>query len=199
MDGGIDRRRFLGRLGSGAIAVWMAGTTCDGLATGGQTDTTLPGHFGRMFHLPPFAPQTETVREALLALGEPGGIMDAQDDLAAGPVALIIAERMGLPPLAAADLAELQPILPAFVGSTPLFCYILKEAEVIENGARLGPVGGRMVAEVVIGLLQTDPTSYVTVQPAWVPTLPTRAGTPQGFRMTDFLTFARVDPASRGQ
>jgi hypothetical protein len=27
----------------------------------------------------------------------------------------------------------------------------------------------------------------------------TQAGTPQGFRMTDFLTFARVDPASRGQ
>jgi hypothetical protein len=59
------------------------------LANAAQTDTTLPGDFGRMFRLPPFAPPTERVRDALFELGEPGGIMDAKDDLAAGPVALI--------------------------------------------------------------------------------------------------------------
>src|SRR4029077_4192442 len=52
-------------------------------------DPALTGHFGRMFHLPPFAPPTNAVRDALMALGAPGGIMDANDDLAAGPVALI--------------------------------------------------------------------------------------------------------------
>ena len=52
-------------------------------------DPALTGHFGRMFHLPPFAPPTDAVRDALMALGRSGGIMDANDDLAAGPVALI--------------------------------------------------------------------------------------------------------------
>ena len=101
--------------------------------------------------------------------------------------------------LSSADLAELQPIRPSFVESTPLFYYILKEAELREDGLRLGPMGGRIVAEVFIGLLQLDPDSYLNVQPNWVPTLPTQGGTPQSFRMIDFLTFAGVDPTSRGQ
>jgi hypothetical protein len=38
------------------------------------------GKFGRLFPtLPPFARDTDDVRDALLALGEPGGIMDPQD------------------------------------------------------------------------------------------------------------------------
>jgi Animal haem peroxidase len=110
-----------------------------------------------------------------------------------------IAREMGVRPLAASDLGELHPILATFVESTPLFYYILKEAEVIENGDRLGPVGARMVAEVFIALLQTDPSSYLHLQPTWIPTLPTKSDIPEDFRMTDFLTFARVDPISRGQ
>ncbi len=110
-----------------------------------------------------------------------------------------IAQEMGIPPLSSADLAELQPIRPSFVESTPLFYYILKEAELREDGLRLGPVGGRIVAEVFIGLLQLDPDSYFSVQPNWLPTLPTHDGTPQSFRMIDFLTFASVDPTNRGQ
>jgi hypothetical protein len=106
---------------------------------------------------------------------------------------------MGISPLSNAELAELQAIRPSFVTSTPLFYYILKEAELREDGLRLGPVGARIVAEVFIGLLQLDPESYFSVQPGWVPTLPTHDGTPESFRMIDFLTFAGVDPASRGQ
>src|SRR5262245_32877596 len=52
-------------------------------------DPALTGHFGRMFNGPSFAPPTDAVRDALMDLGRPGGIMDANDDLAAGPVALI--------------------------------------------------------------------------------------------------------------
>src|SRR5213078_3892899 len=106
---------------------------------------------------------------------------------------------MGIPPLSNTELAELQPIRPYFVESTPLFYYILKEAELREDGLRLGPVGARIVAEVFIGLLQLDLDSYLTVQPSWIPTLPTHDGTPESFRMIDFLTFAGVDPISRGQ
>ena len=110
-----------------------------------------------------------------------------------------IAREMGIPQLNSADLAELQPIAFSFVESTPLFYYILKEAQLKEDGLRLGPMGGRIVAEVFIGLLQLDSGSYLNVQPNWVPTLPTQGGTPQSFRMIDFLTFAGVDPTSRGQ
>ena len=42
---------------------------------------------------------------------------------------------------------------------TPLWYYILKEAEEQCYGQRLGDVGGRIVAEVFIGLLQADSTS----------------------------------------
>src|SRR4030095_5661151 len=53
-------------------------------------DPALTGNFGRMFrNLPPFAPPTNEVRDALMQLGSPGESMDANDDLAAGPVALI--------------------------------------------------------------------------------------------------------------
>jgi hypothetical protein len=67
------------------------------------------------------------------------------------------------------------------------------------GGLHLGPVGGRIVAEVIIGLLQTDRTSFLRSERHWTPTLPTATGSGQDFRMTDFLTFARVDPGHRGQ
>lgn len=48
------------------------------------------GRFGRLFgKLPPFASDTPQVRKALIEIGKPGGIMDAKDDLSAGPVKLI--------------------------------------------------------------------------------------------------------------
>ena len=57
----------------------------------------LTGNFGRMFrNLPPFAPPTDAVREALMQLGRPGGIMDANDDPAAGPAALITDPNLSL-------------------------------------------------------------------------------------------------------
>jgi hypothetical protein len=110
-----------------------------------------------------------------------------------------IAQEMGIPPLSDTELAELQAIRPSFVQSTPLFYYILKEAQLREDGLHLGPMGARIVAEVFIGLLQLDPDSYLSVQPNWVPTLPTHDGAPESFRMIDFLTFAGVDPTSRGR
>jgi hypothetical protein len=52
---------------------------------------------------------------------------------------------------------------------------------------------------VFIGLLETDPNSFLNAQPDFKPTLPTKTGNAEGFRMVDFLTFAGVDPASRDQ
>jgi hypothetical protein len=82
--------------------------------------------------------------------------------------------------------------------STPLWYYVLAEAELIGDGIVLGPMGGRLIAEVFIGLIQLDPRSYLRAAPAgWRPTLPSR--TAGDFKMTDLLRWARVDPASRGQ
>jgi Animal haem peroxidase len=109
-----------------------------------------------------------------------------------------LAREMGLPALEQGDLAELADYGHKLDTSTPLWYYTLKEAEVMADGLHLGPVGGRIVAEVIIGLLQNDPGSYVTAQPNWTPTLPSKFGSGQ-FKIVDFLTFAGVDPASRGQ
>jgi hypothetical protein len=100
-----------------------------------------------------------------------------------------IAAAMGAPVLTSAQLADLQSIYPPFVTSTPLWFYILREADVMGDGAHLGPVGGRIVAEVFIGLLQADPNSYVNQDPPFSPSL---GHTPGVFAVTDFLTFAGV-------
>jgi hypothetical protein len=44
--------------------------------------------------------------------------------------------------------------------------------------------------------LEADPTAYLAAEPGWRPTLPSKSG---AYQMTDFLTFAGVDPQSRGQ
>ena len=50
-----------------------------------------PDRFGRLFeNLEPFAEPKPKIVAALKALGAPGGPMDAQDDLAAGPLGLIL-------------------------------------------------------------------------------------------------------------
>jgi hypothetical protein len=110
-----------------------------------------------------------------------------------------IAGEMGVPSLATSDFQELREYALGLDASTPLWLYILKEAELMADGRHLGPVGGRIVGEVVLGLLQLDHQSYLHV-PRWRPTLPTTAGRITGdFRMIDFLTFAGVDPSSRRQ
>jgi Animal haem peroxidase len=107
-----------------------------------------------------------------------------------------VARAIGVPSLSSADLSELAPLGAGFERSTPLWYYVLKEAEVAADGLHLGPIGGRIVAEVLLGLLQSDPGSHLNAKRRWRPTLPSKTGS---FRMTDFLTFAGVDPASRGQ
>jgi hypothetical protein len=109
-----------------------------------------------------------------------------------------IARAMEAPVLSREDLSDLRDF--GLDASTPLWYYVLREADVMAAGAHLGPVGGRIVGEVILGLLQLDPDSYLSAGRRWTPTLPQRSGRVTGdFRMVDFLAFAGVDPASRGQ
>ena len=79
--------------------------------------------------------------------------------------------------------------------STPLWAYCLEEGAQLADGLTLGPVGGTIVGEVIIGLLELDRRSYLAADRGWEPTLPQRDGRVTGeFRMVDFLTFAGVHP-----
>jgi hypothetical protein len=53
-------------------------------------------------------------------------------------------------------------------GKAPLYYYILKESELL-GGDRLGPVGGQIVAEVILGLMACDLSSYFTANPSFSP------------------------------
>jgi hypothetical protein len=70
---------------------------------------------------------------------------------------------------------------------TPLWYYILKEAEVIGGGTRLGPVGSTIVAETFLGLVHGDHNSFLWRASNWKPTLPSEV--PGTFTMADMLRF----------
>ncbi|MGH2370712.1 MAG: peroxidase family protein, partial [Chloroflexota bacterium] len=73
-------------------------------------------------------------------------------------------------------------------GDTPLYFYLLREAEVVAGGLRLGPTGGRIVAEVLLGLLKGDPSSFLRQAPKWKPELP--SATAGEFTLPDLVKFA---------
>jgi hypothetical protein len=81
----------------------------------------------------------------------------------------------------------------------PLWYYILKEAEKKEAGERLGVVGGRIVAEVFIGLLYADQKSYLHSKryDGWRPTIPAtfpdKCRKAEDFCIVDLLTIAGAD------
>ncbi len=110
------------------------------------------------------------------------------------PAGQDVALAMGVEPLTDDELftgIELDPeVREDLKGRAPLWYYILKEAEVRAESAHLGPVGGRIVAEVLIGLLAGDPLSYLGVQPSWTPTL----GEGGKFTLSDLVNIAVPAP-----
>jgi hypothetical protein len=95
-----------------------------------------------------------------------------------------VASEMGLEQLTPAEVNSGNATLDS---RTPLWFYILREAEVKGGGTHLGPVGARIVAETFVGLLQGDANSYLAKRPDWTPELP--GATPGDFTMADMLTF----------
>ena len=128
------------------------------------------------------------------------------------PTGQHVAHVMGIEPLNDKDIligkatgtaSDVKPIsdpslnLGAFKNNCPLWTYILAEAiqhqeevripvkeSVTLNTPRLGPVGGRIVAEVFLGLLFGDSNSLLSLRPNWVP-----EGGPN-YALKDFVKYA---------
>jgi nucleoid-associated protein YgaU len=112
------------------------------------------------------------------------------------PTGQALAKRLGLPALtadeleaAAASTRQAKVLRDSgFLQRTPLWYYLLAEAR-HHGGQRLGPVGGTLVAEVLVGLVRRSEDSILR-SPGWVPSLP--AAKPGRFDLADLLRFAKV-------
>lgn len=74
--------------------------------------------------------------------------------------------------------------------NTPLWFYVLKEAELLGNGNHLGPVGSRVVVETIAGVLRSRGESFVSR--AWSPSDSELPGGADIRSIDEFLRFAGV-------
>jgi len=82
--------------------------------------------------------------------------------------------------------------------TTPLWYYLLAEAESQENGASLGRLGSKLVGRTILGLLLADDTSYLRKEPKWTPKVGLRL--PQGMdlqTMADLVALAQPETIGR--
>jgi Animal haem peroxidase len=93
-----------------------------------------------------------------------------------------VARALGVEPLRAEQVGLAES---GWTGETPLWIYVLKEADALHDGDRLGPVGGRIVGEVLVGIIDADPESFRSVDRSWKPTLPSYD--PGRFGIADIL------------
>lgn len=77
-----------------------------------------------------------------------------------------VARHIGITPITAEQVGIAST---GWQGETPLWYYTLREADVCTGGHRLGPVGGRIVAEVLVGLIDADAMSYRQSGQEWRP------------------------------
>jgi hypothetical protein len=101
-------------------------------------------------------------------------------------------------------LGSITTISPIFAGNCPLWTYILAEAMQFEETVkipvkediqittpRLGPVGGRIVAEVFLGLMFADRNSMLSQEPGWIP------AEGADYRLKDFVAYALGFPTGK--
>lgn len=95
-------------------------------------------------------------------------------------------------------ITELAP----FKGKCPLWTYILAEAahnqkaltipvtepNKIITTPQLGPVGGRIVAEVFLGMMFGDNDAFLSASPEWTPTI--KSAKPGAFTLADLVNYA---------
>ncbi|MBO3743444.1 peroxidase family protein [Actinoplanes flavus] len=136
--------------------------------------------------LPLFNMPATVVNDGTPSLAERNLIRGVRLGLPAGQD---VAARMGVTPLTNAQLGLPDPDNAGWQGKAPLWFYILKEAELTHAGERLGPVGGRVVTEVILGILEADKEGFLKRNPGFRPTTPIAPATGQ-FKAGDFVKFA---------
>lgn len=121
-------------------------------------------------------PSAQSVAKAMTTAGHPPSRVLTEAEILEGAIA-----SSALPADEKVKLAQ----------ATPLWFYVLKEAEKINDGRRLGPIGSRLVAETLVGLVVNDPQSYWHLDAgggSWKP----KVGTQKIESMEDMLKFAGV-------
>ncbi len=117
------------------------------------------------------------------------------------PTGQAVAEFLKVKPLTADELASGGTSAAVtkhnFHKESPLWFYILKEAEVKENGARLGEVGSTILAETFVGLMEGDELSYLSADRNWKPTLGSQPGQFTLRHIVEWLDI--VNPLGEGQ
>ncbi|HSH94044.1 MAG TPA: hypothetical protein VK968_07850, partial [Roseimicrobium sp.] len=76
---------------------------------------------------------------------------------------------------------------PELAGMTPIWFYVLREAELKGGGERLGPFGSRLVAETIHAAIEATGKDSLTANSHWTPCLPFRE---KNFKMTDLIAYA---------
>jgi hypothetical protein len=147
-----------------------------------KIDTSM---VGPLFELPD---KNQELPRLNLLRGRALGLPSGQD----------VAHAMKLKPLTSSELQldrVPKKLRKGLHEAAPLWYYILCDSARREDasgdppkGARLGPVGGRIVAEVLVGLLEGDPDSYLSREPTW---RPGELGTGKGFTMAKLVKFAK--------
>ena len=148
---------------------------------------SLPDHFARRIDTqlaPPLFDMINQISEENEGL--PEAVKDILKRLAvrnllrgyqlALPTGQAVADALGVAPLTEEELRRnnsdaVNTALAdgGFLQTTPLWFYVLKEAEARANGNSLGEVGSRIVAETLIGQLRADPGSYLNQDGGWSP------------------------------
>jgi len=113
------------------------------------------------------------------------------------PTGEAVAKYLGEMPLRWDQIAEVTSdaqqqalIKGGFINRTPLWFYLLCEAATRKDG-RLGTVGGKIVASVIVGLARKSKDSYLRFR-EWIP----KFGKGKGFDLYDLFDLAGVLPNS---
>ena len=186
---------------------------------GGPVDPSFAVQWANFFRRDPAHPPQKAMRiEPLLnplLLDLPNGVIPAnvvvplrslatrnllRSEALMVPAGQDVARALGVTkPLEAADLRAVAmnagaatplPLTDEQLRNCYLWYYLLAEAYHEQNGDRLGEAGARIVAEVIVGVIDADALSYRNMYPKWTPTLPSaEAGM---FTIVDLLNLAGV-------
>lgn len=92
-----------------------------------------------------------------------------------------VANRLGFDPIEVSETKEMG------ASGTPLWFYILREAEILgHKGEHLGPVGSTILGEFFFTVMRADDYSFLKLHPKWKPSLGKDIGE---FEFTDLVRF----------